>query len=108
MALPNFLVIATPKAGSTALHAALAQHPQLYLSAIKEPKFFLCDDTQPPHPRRGHSEKPDLVYVRIDRMYPGCRSGSCSRAAPCPRAGTPGATRRPACVGDVTDVGSGS
>jgi hypothetical protein len=48
MALPNFLVIGAPKAGSTALHAALAQHPQLYLSAIKEPKFFLCDDTQPP------------------------------------------------------------
>ena len=48
MALPNFLIIGAPKAGSTALHAALAQHPELYLSGIKEPKFFLCDDTQPP------------------------------------------------------------
>ena len=39
MALPDFLVIGVPKAGSTALHAALAQHPQLYLSKVKEPKY---------------------------------------------------------------------
>jgi hypothetical protein len=43
MSLPDFFVIGAPKAGSTALHAALAQHPQLYLSKVKEPKFFLTD-----------------------------------------------------------------
>lgn len=43
MALPEFFVAGAPKAGTTALHAALAQHPQLYLSAVKEPKFFLTD-----------------------------------------------------------------
>ena len=32
VAMPDFLVIGAPKAGSTALHAALAQHPQLFLS----------------------------------------------------------------------------
>ena len=42
MALPDFLVIGAPKAGSTALHAALAQHPALYMSAVKEPKFFFA------------------------------------------------------------------
>ena len=50
MALPDFLVIGAPKAGSTALHAALAQHPALYMSAVKEPKFFLSDG---PPPARG-------------------------------------------------------
>ena len=49
--LPDFLIIGAPKAGSTALHAALAQHPQLYLSPVKEPKFFMCDG--PPAPQRG-------------------------------------------------------
>ncbi len=43
MALPDFFVAGAPKAGTTALHAALAQHPELYLSTIKEPKFFLTD-----------------------------------------------------------------
>src|SRR5919199_141812 len=47
MALPDFLVIGAPKAGSTALHAALARHPALCLSAVKEPKFFLTDGPPP-------------------------------------------------------------
>ena len=47
MALPDFLVIGAPKAGTTALHAALARHPGLYLSSVKEPKFFLTDGPPP-------------------------------------------------------------
>lgn len=47
MALPDFFVIGAPKAGTTALHAALAPHPDLYLSRVKEPKFFLCDGPPP-------------------------------------------------------------
>jgi Sulfotransferase family len=50
VALPDFLVIGAPKAGTTALHAALAGHPALYMSPIKEPKFFLSDG---PPPTRG-------------------------------------------------------
>jgi Sulfotransferase family len=37
-----------PKGGTTALHALLAQHPDLYLSPVKEPKFYLCDGRPPP------------------------------------------------------------
>jgi len=47
MSLPDFFLLGAPKAGTTALHAALATHPGLYLSPVKEPKYFLCDD-QPP------------------------------------------------------------
>ena len=47
MALPNFFVAGAPKAGTTALHAALARHPELYMSAVKEPKFFLTDGPPP-------------------------------------------------------------
>ena len=45
--MPDFLVIGAPKAGTTALHAALSEHPALYMSAIKEPKFFLSDGPPP-------------------------------------------------------------
>jgi hypothetical protein len=48
--LPDFLVIGAPKAGTTALHAALATHPGLFMSPVKEPKFFLTDG---PPPARG-------------------------------------------------------
>ncbi len=49
MGLPDFLIVGAPKAGSTALHAALAQHPALYGASPKEPKYFLCDG-RPPDP----------------------------------------------------------
>jgi hypothetical protein len=50
VALPDFFVAGAPKAGTTALHAALARHPELYMSTVKEPKFFLTDG---PPPTRG-------------------------------------------------------
>jgi hypothetical protein len=45
---PDFFIVGAPKAGTTALHAALARHPGLALSAVKEPKYFLCGDAPPP------------------------------------------------------------
>ena len=57
MALPDFFIIGAPKSGTTALHAALSDHPGLYLSGVKEPKFFLCDGPPPRHggPGDAHS-----------------------------------------------------
>ena len=48
MPLPDFFLIGAPKAGTTALHTALATHPQLSMSRVKEPKYFLSDGTVPP------------------------------------------------------------
>jgi hypothetical protein len=50
VALPDFFVAGVPKSGTTALHAALARHPALYMSTVKEPKFFL---TEGPPPAQG-------------------------------------------------------
>jgi len=47
VALPDFFIAGAPKAGTTALHAALSRHPELYLSAVKEPKFFLTNGPPP-------------------------------------------------------------
>ena len=63
MALPDFLVIGAPKAGTTALHAALARHPALYMSPVKEPKFFLTDG--PPPTRRRPRRRADLPGARL-------------------------------------------
>ncbi|CUR55706.1 Sulfotransferase [metagenome] len=46
--LPDFFLMGAPKAGTTALHAALAQHPRLFLSQVKEPKYYMCGDSPPP------------------------------------------------------------
>jgi hypothetical protein len=42
--LPNFLIIGAAKSGTTALHQYLAQHPQIYMSPVKETKFFVFED----------------------------------------------------------------
>ena len=47
MTLPNFLVIGISKAGTTALYRYLGEHPQIFLSAIKEPGFFAFGGVTP-------------------------------------------------------------
>ncbi len=42
-AAPDFFIVGAPRAGTTALHEALDPHPEVHLSRIMEPKFFLCD-----------------------------------------------------------------
>jgi hypothetical protein len=37
---PTFLIIGAHKAGTTALYSYLAQHPEIFMSSVKEPAFF--------------------------------------------------------------------
>lgn len=43
MTMPNFLIIGAAKAGTTSLYLYLGQHPQVYMSSIKEPHFFALE-----------------------------------------------------------------
>jgi len=42
-ALPNFFIVGAPKAGTTSLYRYLDQHPQVYMSPIKEPCYFASE-----------------------------------------------------------------
>jgi len=44
--MPNFLVVGTPKAGTTALYYSLLQHPDIFVSNIKEPNHFLTQSSE--------------------------------------------------------------
>lgn len=44
MTMPNFLIIGAMKAGTSSLYRYMKQHPQVYLSPIKEPYFFAIED----------------------------------------------------------------
>ena len=82
MALPDFLVIGAPKAGSTALHAALAQHPQVFLPTPKETKHFLTAGVPPSctsqrGPGDAHSAQ-EWIWRRdeYERLFDGAPEGT--------------------------------
>lgn len=43
MRLPNFFIAGVPKAGTTSLFHYLKQHPQIYMSPLKEPHYFASE-----------------------------------------------------------------
>jgi len=80
--LPHFVIAGAPKAGTTALHAALATHPDLYLSPVKEPKYYLTDGRPPPRsshrgPGDAHSAQ-EWVWRREDyrMLFDGAPAGA--------------------------------
>jgi hypothetical protein len=43
MRKPNLFIVGAPKCGTTAMHAYLAAHPDIFMTADKEPRFFATD-----------------------------------------------------------------
>jgi hypothetical protein len=50
--VPDFFIVGSPKTGTTALHAMLRRHPQIFMPTLKEPQF-LADDLRPHARARG-------------------------------------------------------
>lgn len=46
MTMPNFLLIGAAKSGTTSLFDYLAQHPDVFVPEIKEPRFFIYEGQQ--------------------------------------------------------------
>jgi hypothetical protein len=80
--LPQFVIAGAPKAGTSALHGALATHPGLYLCPVKEPKYYLTDGRPPPRggqrgPGDAHSAR-EWVWRRSEylRLFDGAPPGT--------------------------------
>jgi hypothetical protein len=52
MRIPDFFIAGHAKCGTTALYEMLRRHPQIYMPALKEPRFFASDQRQRFQPRR--------------------------------------------------------
>ena len=61
MHLPNFVLIGAQKAGTTAIAHYLAQHPQIYMSSMKEPGFFDFED----HPPNFKGPQDQSLYTSV-------------------------------------------
>jgi Sulfotransferase family len=66
MKMPNFLVIGAAKSGTTALYEYLKQHPQIYMSWLKEPHFFAFEGEKPYF--RGPGDQELYNYIVVDNL----------------------------------------
>ncbi len=61
MKLPNFFLVGAAKSGSTAVHVYLFQHPEIYLSYLKEPKYLSISANKFPHNGPGDKKVDDGI-----------------------------------------------
>jgi len=73
MPLPNFLIIGAPKAGTTSLYRYLEQHPQVYVSSLKEPHFFSFGEMDPADPAAFIPPRAIRTARAYDRLFNGVR-----------------------------------
>lgn len=59
--LPNFFIVGAAKSGTTSIFAYLSQHPEIFFSPLKEPKFFSVSANTFPHKGPGDSEVDNTI-----------------------------------------------
>ena len=73
--LPNFLIVGATKCGTSSLHKYLDQHPQIFMSEVKEPRFISSQVT--PFPLNGpRDHKVEAWYVKNLEDYEKLFEGS--------------------------------
>ena len=76
--LPNFFLAGAPKAGTTSLYHYLDQHPQIYMSPIKEVNYFAAEIREQnfePELRPGVAHDASLLREYLDGAMVRKRSG---------------------------------
>jgi hypothetical protein len=71
MTLPNFLIIGAAKSGTTSLYHYLRQHPDIYMSPIKEPNYYTDDDNLLPGAIRSREKYEQLFAGAKDERARG-------------------------------------
>lgn len=65
--LPNFLIVGAAKSGTTSLSKYLGQHPDIYMSPVKEPKYISSLFMQSPFRGSGDSEVERMIVKSYDQ-----------------------------------------
>lgn len=82
MTLPNFMVVGAAKAGTTALYEYLRQHPDVFMSRWKEPKYFAFDPEDPVDYRAPDGPAPvNASTVRDRSEYESLFAGAVDESA---------------------------
>ena len=92
MTMPNFFIVGAPKCGTTALHAYLAQHPDVFMSDPKEPHYFGSDldfryrrrpsDEQYRSYFAGAGDRPRIGEASVWYLYSACAADEIAEDLP--------------------------
>ena len=69
MRLPNFLIIGAHKAGTTSLSAYLKSHPQIFMSELKEARFFAFNRENPEHLNKSRKIFPIRTLEEYQKLF---------------------------------------
>jgi len=64
MKKPNLIIVGAAKCGTTSLHNYLNQHPEIFMSYIKEPRHF-CSDFFPFGSEKHFKYKDEKTYLKL-------------------------------------------
>ena len=95
--LPTFLIIGAGKAGTTACYHYLKAHPEIYMSPVKEPRFFAFDGRRPSYLGRVYGEFPESVVADLEtyqRLFDGATTERALGEASPQYLSTPGTAER--------------
>jgi len=105
---PDFFLAGHHKSGTTAMHAMLSQHPQVFMPELKEPHFLATDRRSRFGEPRGlpatreeylalfAPARPDQIAGEASASYLWSRTAAAEIAALCPEARIVGILREPA------------
>ena len=79
-AMPTFIIIGAGKGGTTSLYHYLGQHPDVYMSTLKEAKFFAYEGETPVFNGPRDREKHEGLITTLDR-YQALFSGVTTETA---------------------------
>ena len=75
---PNLFIVGAPKSGTTSLYEYLKDHPQVFMSVVKEPNYF-APDLADPRDRMLHYPRDEKAYLSLFADAGGAlRSGEAS------------------------------
>lgn len=88
MTAPNFLIIGAHKAGTSSLHRYLQQHPEIFMPALKETRFFSYDpdgaEVEPSPYAWGPRVHPVKTWSDyLDLFAPATTQKAIGEASPC-------------------------
>lgn len=75
MTMPNFLIIGAAKSGTTSLYYILKQHPEVFMSPVKEPHFFSHQGARPAFRGPGDSLTMNRNAITTIKDYRGLFRG---------------------------------